>query len=75
MVTIEDLLHGFVAHLRGSEALQGHNGGVGPVAQQQTTGLDVARQRCPVECCLTQRVHCIHLEAGETTSVNVEAKL
>lgn len=34
VITVEDLLHSFVAHLSSGEALQRHNGGVGPVTQQ-----------------------------------------
>lgn len=61
--TVENLLYGLVAHLRGGEALQRHDGGVGPVAQEQLAGLDVAGQRRPVQSRLPERVHGVHLES------------
>ena len=67
-LTVEDLLHGLVAHLRGGEALQGHDGRVGPGVEQQAAGLDVARQRRPVEGRLAQRVHRVHLETPHQTN-------
>lgn len=62
-ITVEDLLHSLVAHLSSGEALQRHNGGVGPVTQQQLAGLDVTSQRRSMESCLTQSVHGIDLES------------
>lgn len=63
VITIEDLLHSLVAHLSSGEALQRHNGGVGPVTQQQLAGLDVTSQRRSMKSCLTQSVHSIDLES------------
>lgn len=63
VITVEDLLHSFVAHLSSGEALQRHNGGVGPVTQQQLAGLDVTSQRRSMKSCLTQSVHSIDLES------------
>lgn len=53
VITVKNLLHRLVAHLSGGETLQRHNGGVGPVAQQQLAGLDVTSQRSSVKGCLT----------------------
>lgn len=63
VITVEDLLHSLVAHLSSGEALQRHNGGVGPVTQQQLAGLDVTSQRRSMKSCLTQSVHSIDLES------------
>lgn len=41
LITVEDLLHSLIAHLCSGETLQRHDGGVGPIAQQQLAGLDV----------------------------------
>lgn len=65
IITVENLLHSLVAHLSGSEALQRHDGGVGPVTQQQLAGLDVTSQRRSVKSCLTQSVHSIDLESEQ----------
>lgn len=62
LFTVENLLHGLIAHLGSSEALQRHDRGVCPEAQQQLAGLDVASQCSSVESGLTQCVHSIHLE-------------
>ena len=68
--TVEDLLHGLVAHLRGGEALQRHDGGVGPEAQQQLAGLDVTGERRSVERRLAECVHRVHLEAEEVSETH-----
>lgn len=60
--TVENLLHGLVAHLSGGEALKGHDGRVGAVTQQQFAGLDVTGQRRPVERRLAEGVHGVHLQ-------------
>lgn len=67
VITIKNLLHGLVAHLSGRETLQGDDGGVGSVAQQQLAGLDVAGQCRSMEGCLPKGVHGVHLEPGEDT--------
>jgi len=53
VITIKNLLYSLVAHLRSGEALQRHDGGVGPVAQQQLAGLDVTSQRSSMKSRLT----------------------
>lgn len=63
VTTVENLLYSLVAHLGGSEALQGDDGGISPVAEQQLAGLDVASQSCPVEGRLAEGVGRIHLQA------------
>lgn len=63
--TIENLLHSFIAHLGSSESLQGHDGGISPIAQQQLAGLDVTRQRCPVQSRLSECVHSVDLESEQ----------
>lgn len=52
-ITIENLLYSLVAHLSSGKTLQRHDGGVGPIAQQQLAGLYVTSQRSPVKSCLT----------------------
>lgn len=73
MITVENLLHSFVAHLGGGETLQGHDGGVGPIAQQQLAGLDVTGQRSPVKSSLSERVHSVYLELEEAIGLKVAA--
>lgn len=67
MITIKNLLHSLVAHLSRGEALQRHDGRVGPVAQQQLAGLDVTGQRSSMKSRLPERVHGVHLESEEAT--------
>lgn len=67
MITVKNLLHSLVTHLSGGEALQRHDGRVGPVAQQQLAGLDVTGQCGSVESCLTERVHGVHLQSEQAT--------
>lgn len=67
VITIKNLLHGLVAHLSGRETLQGDDGGVGSVAQQQLAGLDVAGQCRSMEGCLPKGVHGVHLEPDKAT--------
>lgn len=62
VTTVKNLLHSLVAHLSSSEPLQGHDGGIGPVAQQQLAGLDVPSQSCSVEGRLAEGVHGVHLQ-------------
>lgn len=70
VVTVQNLLHGLVAHLSSGEPLQGHDGGVGPVAQQQLAGLDVTSQRGSMKSRLTERVHSVHLQPEELKSTH-----
>lgn len=72
-ITIEDLLYSFVAHLGGGETLQGHDGGVGPIAQQQLTGLDMTSQCSPVKSCLSKCVHSVYLESEKGAGLKVAA--
>lgn len=65
--TVKNLLHSLVSHLGSSETLQGDDGGIGPVAQQQLAGLDVAGQSCSVQGRLTKGVHSIHLQPDRLT--------
>lgn len=67
VTTVENLLHSLVAHLGSSETLQGDDGGISPVAEQQLAGLDVASQSCPVEGCLAEGVGSIHLQPDRLT--------
>lgn len=59
--TVEDLLHGLVAHLCGGEALQRDDGWICAVTQQQPTCLQMTGQSRPVQSRLSQSVHCVQL--------------
>ena len=64
-VTVKDLLHGLIAHLGGGEALEGDDGRVRPVAEQQPACLQVAGQSRAVQRRLTQSVKGIHLHTHQ----------
>ncbi len=59
--TIEYLLYGFIAHLCRGEALQWNDWRVGSVTQQLSASLDVTGEGRPVQGCLSQCVHSVHL--------------
>lgn len=61
-LTTQNLLHRFIPHLRCREALQGDDGGVRAVAQQEAAGLQVAGEGGSVQSRLTQGVQCVHLK-------------
>ncbi len=65
MITVQNLLHRLVSHLSRGETLQGHDGGVGAVAEQQRAGLDVTGQRGSMKSRLTECVHGVYLKSEE----------